>query len=156
MSRLEQEIALALWKVHILHHAAEGPVYGHWISEELRRHGYVISPGTLYPLLTRMEGQGWLSLQAPQAVAAKARRNYVLSAEGARALGTIRARVEELYRELRESSGAPVACQDSRPRRPAGGEAPSSSGRARPASRGGTAGGRSRRGHASRRKEAPE
>jgi hypothetical protein len=55
-----REILLSFWKVHILHHAEEGPIYGQWIAEELRRHGYEISPGTLYPLLKRMETNGWL------------------------------------------------------------------------------------------------
>ena len=55
-----REILLGFWKAHILHHADEGPVVGDWILQELRRHGYDISPGTLYPLLARMEGNGWL------------------------------------------------------------------------------------------------
>lgn len=57
---LAREILLAFWKVHILHHAAEGPIYGQWVLDELRRHGYDLSPGTLYPLLKRMEAHGWL------------------------------------------------------------------------------------------------
>ncbi|MBI4757489.1 MAG: helix-turn-helix transcriptional regulator, partial [Chloroflexi bacterium] len=35
-------------KVHILYHASQGPVYGIEMMEELRRHGYELSPGTLY------------------------------------------------------------------------------------------------------------
>ncbi len=101
-ARLDREIVFALWKIHILHHAAEGPVWGHWISEELQRHGYRISPGTLYPFLRRMEMQGWLRAQAPHAAGATARRSYVLTAEGARALAAIRVQVEELRRELCE------------------------------------------------------
>jgi len=57
---LIREILFAFRKVHILYHAAERPIYGQWIINELRRHGYEISPGTLYPLLRRMEEQGWL------------------------------------------------------------------------------------------------
>jgi PadR family transcriptional regulator, regulatory protein PadR len=34
-------------RIHVLHHAAEGEVYGQWLIEELARHGYRISPGTL-------------------------------------------------------------------------------------------------------------
>lgn len=34
---------------------------GVWLSEELARHGYRISPGTLYPLLHDLESQGLLS-----------------------------------------------------------------------------------------------
>jgi len=38
-------------RLHILHHAAEEELYGHWMIEELGRHGYRVSPGTLYPML---------------------------------------------------------------------------------------------------------
>ena len=62
---LTREILLAFWKVHILHHAAQEPIVGQWIKRELRRHGYDVSGGTLYPLLARMEsaagcGPGWI------------------------------------------------------------------------------------------------
>ncbi|MGW6485673.1 hypothetical protein [Streptomyces sp. NPDC055056] len=33
-------------RLHILHHAAEEEVHGAWMTEELARHGYDISPGT--------------------------------------------------------------------------------------------------------------
>ena len=60
MNIATREILLSFWKVHILHHASEEPVHGQWVLTELRRHGYDISPGTLYPLLHRMERHGWL------------------------------------------------------------------------------------------------
>ncbi len=104
MRGMEGEILLALWKVPILCHAAEGPIYGQWISEELRRHSYAISPGTLHPLLRRMEEHGWLSPQAGGAEGAKTRRNYLLTRHGARALAALRFRVEELHRELVEAA----------------------------------------------------
>jgi hypothetical protein len=60
MKELEREILLGFWKVHILHHAGEELLHGQWMLTELRRHGYEISPGTLYPLLKRLERFGWL------------------------------------------------------------------------------------------------
>ena len=48
-------------RVHVLHHAAEGEVYGQWMIEELARHGYRLSPGTLYPMLHSMEEKGYLA-----------------------------------------------------------------------------------------------
>jgi len=47
---VDREIRLALWKLHILHHATRRPVYGLWLLEELARHGHRLSPGTLYPI----------------------------------------------------------------------------------------------------------
>ena len=32
---INREIRLAFWKIHILHHAAKGAVYGLWMLEEL-------------------------------------------------------------------------------------------------------------------------
>ena len=58
MSGADREILLSFWKVHILHHAREEPIHGQWVLTELRRHGYEISPGTLYPLLHRMQQIG--------------------------------------------------------------------------------------------------
>lgn len=46
--------------LHVLHHAALAPVFGLGMVEELARNGYRISPGTLYPLLHRLEKKGYL------------------------------------------------------------------------------------------------
>lgn len=93
--RVTREILLSFWKVHILHHAAEQAVWGQWIAEELRRHGYAISPGTLYPLLQRMEEHGWL-----QSKTIAHRKEYRLTKAGARILKLLREQITELYREV--------------------------------------------------------
>jgi len=95
-----REILLSFWKVHILHHAAEGPIYGQWITEELRRHGYSISPGTLYPLLKRMEANGWLKTGPSSNSSGHARKEYRLTKDGAKILAFLRGQVKELYREV--------------------------------------------------------
>ena len=48
-------------RLHVLYHAAKEPVYGAEITEELVRHGYRISQGTLYPTLHLLEQLGYLS-----------------------------------------------------------------------------------------------
>ncbi|OGS37566.1 MAG: PadR family transcriptional regulator [Elusimicrobia bacterium RIFOXYD12_FULL_66_9] len=101
-----REILLAFWKVHILHHAAEGPIHGQWVTEELRRHGYEISPGTLYPLLNRLERQGWLRRLKGERGGPKARKSYRLTARGLKVLDHVRRQVRELYEE--------VACESKR------------------------------------------
>ena len=45
-------------RLHVLHHAAEGEIYGQWMIEELARHSYKLSPGALYPMLHAMEERG--------------------------------------------------------------------------------------------------
>jgi DNA-binding PadR family transcriptional regulator len=99
MKEIEREILLAFWKVHILHHAGEEPLHGQWMLTELRRHGYEISPGTLYPLLQRMERLGWLKSKAnPRR--GRARKDYRLTAQGRRVLSLIREQITELYDEV--------------------------------------------------------
>jgi len=95
---VDREIRLALWKLHILHHAERGPVYGLWLLEELAEHGHRLSPGTLYPILERMERNGWLRSKTPERQ--NSRKNYRITAAGRRILDQLRADVEELHREL--------------------------------------------------------
>lgn len=96
--RLGREVLLSLWKVHILHHAEEHGIYGHWILEELASHGYRVSPGTIYPLLERMERNGWL--RSKSATGAKTRRTYTITSSGRRLLQQLREHVDELHREV--------------------------------------------------------
>ena len=55
-----RDLYSGLIRLHILHHAAEGPIFGLEMAEELGRHGYRISLGTLYPLLHGLEKKGYL------------------------------------------------------------------------------------------------
>ena len=50
-----------LIRLHVLHHAANEPVYGLAMIEELARHGYKLSAGTLYPILHGLEERGLLT-----------------------------------------------------------------------------------------------
>lgn len=95
---VDREILLAFWKIHILHHAASHNVYGLWILEELAEHGYRLSPGTVYPILARMERNGWL--RSTSEGSGKARRNYRITAAGRRLLAELSEQIVELYREV--------------------------------------------------------
>lgn len=100
MKDLDREILLSFWKVHILHHAETEPVVGQWVIRELGRHGYEVSPGTLYPLLARMEARGWLACRVDPDGGRRARREYTLTAKGREVLAQIRLQVAELHREV--------------------------------------------------------
>jgi len=97
---LQREILLGFWKVHILHHAAAGPVVGHWMIQELRRHGYEVSPGTIYPLLARLEERGWLICKTDPGSGLRARKEYSLTKIGREVLALLKKQVDELYREV--------------------------------------------------------
>jgi PadR family transcriptional regulator PadR len=97
---INREILLALWKIHILHHAGEEPIVGNWMLRELRNHGYEASPGTVYPMLRRMEAKGWLTCERSPKRGPRAPRAYSLTRKGRGVLEELRARVAELHREL--------------------------------------------------------
>ena len=104
MKTATREILLAFWKVHILHYASQAPIHGQWIIGELRRHGYEISPGTLYPLLNRMARYGWLTCRKGSE-GTRARKDYRLTATGRKVLALVREQLDELYEEVTESDG---------------------------------------------------
>ena len=102
---IAREFLLGFWKIHILHHAAEGRgVYGQWMLEELYHHGYRLSPGTLYPILARMAQRGWIRAAEPKRT--KAARVYRLTPRGHDVLRQVRASLDELYREVGTHSAA--------------------------------------------------
>ena len=90
-----------LIRLHILYHAAKEPVFGLGIIEELGRHGYRLSPGTLYPMLHSMEEAGYLRSR-PRTVDGKIRRNYLITSKGRNALAAAKEKVRELFGELFE------------------------------------------------------
>jgi PadR family transcriptional regulator PadR len=94
-----REFLLTFWKIHILHHAAEKQgVYGQWMLVELGRHGYRLSPGTLYPLLARMARHGWI--RAGETKGSRDPRVYRITREGAVVLKRLRASLGELQHEV--------------------------------------------------------
>lgn len=94
-----KELLSGLIRLHILHHAVEEGVYGQWMIAELARHGYQISPGTLYPMLHAMERKGYLK-SSQLGTGRRARRLYRATAKGRRSLAFAKKRVRELFGEL--------------------------------------------------------
>lgn len=99
-----RDVHLAFMRLHVLYHAAGEPFYGMAMMEELRRHGYEISAGTFYPLLHRMEEQGFLR-RTERVVDGKQRKYYTATEDGRAALAAVRPRLAELGREVLEGEG---------------------------------------------------
>jgi len=96
-----REFLLAFWKIHILHHAEEERgVYGLWMLEELHHHGYRLSPGTLYPILSRMARRGWIKAVEPKG--SRDARVYRITPTGAEVLQRLRGAIAELKNEVGE------------------------------------------------------
>jgi PadR family transcriptional regulator len=106
-----RQLYSGLIRLHLLHHSGEGEVFGLGMIEELARHGYKLSPGTLYPILHGLEKDGLLR-SAEICVAGKIRRMYRITAGGQRALAAAKEKVRELFGELFSESKPKI----SRPR----------------------------------------
>jgi DNA-binding PadR family transcriptional regulator len=96
-----RDFFLGFIKIHILHHAAEEPIYGLWMIEELKRHGYDLSPGTLYPILHGLEESGYLARE-DRVVGGKVRKYYTITDAGRQALTEARQQIGELVDEVLE------------------------------------------------------
>ena len=96
-----QELLAGFVRLHILHHAAEGEIYGVWIIEELGRHGYRLSPRTLDPMLHTMERKGYLRSRQRRS-GRSIRRLYRTTALGEKALKVSKEKLRELVWELIE------------------------------------------------------
>src|SRR6202044_3133459 len=88
-------------RLHILHHAEHEAIFGAGMAEELARHGYRISPGTLYPMLHGLERKGYLrssEIRKGQSI----RQVYRATPLGKKALKAMKVKVSELFGELNE------------------------------------------------------
>lgn len=88
-------------RLHVLHHASREAVFGLGIIEELGRHGYKLSAGTVYPILHSLEVKGYLR-SSEKRFGRTVRRVYRITPRGKRALGEAKAKVKELFGELFE------------------------------------------------------
>jgi DNA-binding PadR family transcriptional regulator len=93
-------------RLHILYHAAKEPVYGAEITEELVRHGYRLSQGTLYPTLHQLEELGYLR-SSLRVVEGRRRRYYQVTRPGRTVLKQARKQLLELVAEVVEDQDAP-------------------------------------------------
>jgi PadR family transcriptional regulator, regulatory protein PadR len=96
-----RDLYSGLIRLHILHHAVEGPIFGLEMAEELARHGYRISLGTLYPLLHGLEKKGYLR-SSEKRKGQSIRKVYRATPLGRKALKAIKVKVSELFGELNE------------------------------------------------------
>jgi DNA-binding PadR family transcriptional regulator len=102
---VDRELYAGLIRLHLLHHAAECPLYGLAMIEELGRHGYKISAGTLYPILHGMQKKGYLR-SAEQRHGRTSRRLYTITPRGRTALLSAKRKVKELFGKIFEEKAA--------------------------------------------------
>ena len=93
-------------RLHILYHAAKSPIYGAEITQELVRHGYPISQGTLYPTLHLLEQLGYLRSRR-QAVRGRWRMYYRATRAGRKVLADAHQKLLELVAEVVDDRDQP-------------------------------------------------
>jgi PadR family transcriptional regulator, regulatory protein PadR len=99
-----RDFFLGFVKIHILHHAADAPVFGLALIRELARHGYDISPGTVYPILHEFERVGYLRRE-DRVVQGKVRKYYRITPLGRQVLAEARVKIAELVTEVLQARG---------------------------------------------------
>ncbi|WP_102027386.1 PadR family transcriptional regulator [Salirhabdus sp. Marseille-P4669] len=99
--KILRKLFLGFIHIHILHHAKEHPIYGSWMLEELRGHGYSISSGTLYPILHNMEEEALLYKEEKN-VGGKIRKYYTTTEKGNVVLIEARKKAYELFKEIKD------------------------------------------------------
>jgi PadR family transcriptional regulator PadR len=97
----DRDLYSGLIRLHVLHHAVKEPIFGLGMIEELARHGYRVSPGSLYPLLHGLEKKGYLRSRNERN-GKSLRKVYRATPLGRKALKAAKNKVRELFRELIE------------------------------------------------------
>lgn len=110
-----RDLYSGLIRLHLLYHASKEPIFGLQMIEELARHGYKLSPGTMYPLLHGMEEKGLL--RSTRQGSRNDRRIYRATPAGRKALAAAKQRVQELFSELFEEVLAGRSGEKSRTRK---------------------------------------
>jgi len=91
---------LGFIRLHLIYHASKEPFFGLDMIRELGRHGYKLSPGTLYPILHNLEREGYLVIEK-KLINGKYRKYYYATALGKKALDEAIIKVNELLKEIK-------------------------------------------------------
>lgn len=100
-NKILRKLFLGFIQIHILHHAKKEPFFGSWMLEELKEHGYQMSPGTLYPILHNMESIGLLEKEE-RIVSGKIRKYYKITEIGDNVLSEAKQKAFELFKEVKD------------------------------------------------------
>lgn len=98
-------------RLHVLNHANARPIFGIGIIERLAFHGYVLSPGTLYPILHGLERDAFLCSR-DEVAGNRRRRIYEITESGQRMLVLSKVRLWELFKEVFDHELSPDTAGD--------------------------------------------
>ncbi|MBM7771559.1 DNA-binding PadR family transcriptional regulator [Actinokineospora baliensis] len=90
-----REFANGALRLRVLRYAANEEVHGALLTEELAARGHRVSPGTLYPLLHRLQEAGLLKSRT-EVVGGRRVRRYRTTKRGKKVLADCKAVLAEL------------------------------------------------------------
>jgi PadR family transcriptional regulator, regulatory protein PadR len=94
---VDREFIRGFTKLYALWRGSQKDAYGMAIMREMRKVGFELSPGTLYPTLATLEREGDIVWRR-QVVAGRVRKTYRLTAKGKKELGEVKERLRVLVR----------------------------------------------------------
>ncbi len=100
-NKIPKKMLLGFMQVHILIQAKKKPFFGLWMIEDLKEHDYQMSPGTLYPILTKMESENLLEKKS-EIVNGKNRNYYSITESGIEILKIVKEKARLLFEELED------------------------------------------------------
>ena len=104
-TRLEQQLKRGVLEMVVLRLVSEKPAHGYELILRLRRSAggqLAVREGTLYPILYRLEDDGFVESRWSEAQGKKVpRKYYAITAEGTCALSEL----EALWREICDAAG---------------------------------------------------
>lgn len=108
LSNWTTQVRKGVLELCVLRALAGGPLYGYDIVKRLREvRGLVIKEGTVYPILSRLRAEGFLSTRIEESTEGPPRKYYELTAEGAAQLGVMNESWEELTSSIASLEGEP-------------------------------------------------
>ncbi|MBN2619163.1 MAG: helix-turn-helix transcriptional regulator [Spirochaetales bacterium] len=102
INKIPKKMLLGFMQVHILIQAKKEPFFGLWMIDQLKNFGYEISPGTLYPILSKMESENLL-IKDTKLINGKNRIYYSITESGIKVLDVAKDKAMLLFNELVEN-----------------------------------------------------
>ncbi|HHY00244.1 MAG TPA: helix-turn-helix transcriptional regulator [Methanothermobacter sp.] len=96
---LNRKFFLGFIRIHILYYASKKEIYGVQMMDELKNHGYQVSPGIIYPILHSLENEGFLKSRKKN-VRGKIRKYYKITVKGEKILQESRKKIKKLINEV--------------------------------------------------------
>ena len=99
--KILRKLFLGFIQIHVLRHANQEPFFGAWLIDHLNDHGYRISPGTVYPLLHKMEEEGLIKKEV-MVSEGRQRKYYFITQLGKEVLFEANNKILELTEKTRD------------------------------------------------------